>query len=336
LSLQREVWRNLLVDLSYSGSVSKNLPLQWWFNQPSFSPQPVDTGSLDPAANPYLRRPYSNFSIASNIVANVLESSYNSLTVKVEKRFSQGYNFLSTYTWSKSIDQGTEIFTVSSNHAYQANNHDFNQNRGVSGFDVPHRWVTSGIVDLPIGNGKRFLNRGGWLDKLLGGIRFSGVFSLQSGLPFTPYILNRRTNTGLPVVERGDLVGNPKFTDAEWKQAVSDWETKGVPLFFVKPGAISIDYAPGTGGNLGRNVFRAPYGRLLNLSAAKVTQLGEMTRFELRVDMFNVTREVLHLPTIHNNVTGPNNLTSPLVGSLQARGLFFVPHTLQFGAKLIF
>jgi Carboxypeptidase regulatory-like domain len=336
LSLQREVWKNLLVDLSYSGSVSRNLPLQWFFNQPTFSSQPVNTQSLDPAANPYLRRPYSNFSIGSNIVANVLESNYNALTVKVEKRFSQGYNFLSTYTWSKSIDQGTEIFTVSSNHAYQANNLDFNQNRGISGFNVPHRWVTSGIVELPFGKDKPFLNRGGWIDKLLGGIRFSGVFTLQSGLPFTPYILNRRTNTGLPIVERGDLIGNPFYSDAEWDQAVRNWEKKGVPLFFVRPGAISIDYAPGTGGSLGRNVFRAPYGRSLNLSAAKVTRLGEEARLELRVDMFNVTREVLHLLNINNSVAGANNLTSPLVGSIPARGLFFVPHTLQLGAKFIF
>jgi len=336
LSLQREVWRSLLVELSYSGSVSKNLPLQWFFNQPTFSPQPVNPQSLDPAANPYLRRPYANFTIGSNIVANVLESNYNALTVKVEKRFSQGYNFLSTYTWSKSIDQGAEVFTVSSNHAFQANNLDFNQNRGISAFDTPHRWVTSGIVELPFGKGKPFLNSGEWVDKLIGGIRFSGVFTLQSGQPFTPYILNRRTNTGLNIVERGDLIGNPYFTNEEWEQAVRDWETKGVPLFFVRPGAISIDYAPGSGGSLGRNVFRAPYGRSLNLSTAKVTQLTEVTRLELRLDMFNVTREVLHRLNINNSVVGANNLTSPLVGSIPARGLFFAPHTLQLGAKLVF
>jgi Carboxypeptidase regulatory-like domain len=336
LSLQREMWRNLLIDLSYSGSVSKNLPLQWFFNQPGFSPQPVNTQSLDPAANPYLRRPYANFSIGSNIVANVLESSYNALTLKVEKRFAQGYNFLSTYTWSKSIDQGAEVFTVSSNHAFQANNLDFNENRGVSAFDIPHRWVTSGIVELPIGKGKAFLNSIGWVDKILGRVRFSGVFTLQSGQPFTPYILNRRTNTGLNIVERGDLVGDPNFSDEQWEQAIRDWQTKGVPLFFVKPGAISIDYAPGTGGTLGRNVFRTPYGRLLNLSAAKITQISEAGSLELRVDMFNVTREVLHRLNISNNVAGANNLTSPLVGSIPARGLFFVPHTLQLGAKFVF
>lgn len=336
LNLQREVWRNLLLDLTYSGSVSRNLPLQWFFNQPTFSPQPVNTQSLDPAANPYLRRPYANFTIGSNIVANILESNYNALTVKVEKRFSQGYNFLSTYTWSKSIDQGAEVFTVSSNHAFQANNLDFNQNRGVSAFDAPHRWVTSGIVELPFGQGKPFLNRGGWVDKLLGGFRFSGVFTLQSGMPFTPYILNRRTNTGLSIVERGDLVGNPYFTDEEWEQAVRNWETKGVPLFFVRPGAIGIDYAPGTGGNLGRNVFRAPYGRSLNLSAAKVTRLGEAIRLEFRVDMFNVTREVLHRLNINTGVAGANNLTSPLVGSIPARGLIFAPYALQLGAKIVF
>jgi len=336
LSLQREIWHNMVVDISYAGNVTKNLPVQWFFNQPTFSPVAVNPQSLDPAANPWLRRPFANFTIGSNIVANVLTSNYNAGTVKVDKRFSEGYSFLSTYTWSKSIDQGAEVFTTGSNHAFLPNNLDFNQNRGVSVFDVPHRWVTSGIVELPFGKGKRFLNSGGRRDKLFGGFRLSGVFTLQSGLPFTPYSLNLRTNTGISIVERGDLVGEPYLTGEEWDQAVRAWETQGVPLPFVRRAAINTNYAPGTGGNLGRNVFRAPYGRSLNLSLAKVTQLGESTRLELRVDMFNVTREVLHATNWALSVRGPAILTSPDLGTIQGRNTFFVPHVVQLGAKLTF
>jgi Carboxypeptidase regulatory-like domain len=341
LGVQREIGHNMVLDISYAGNVSKNLPVQWFFNQPTFSPVAVNFQSLDPAANPYLRRPFANFNIASNIVANVLSSNYNAGTVKVDKRFSKGYSFLSTYTWSKSIDQGAEVFTTSSNHAFLSNNRDFNANRGVSVFDVPHRWVTSGIVELPFGRGKQFLNSGGWQDKLFGGFRLSGVFTLQSGLPFTPYLLTAattgRTNTGMAgIVERGDLVGDPYLSGDEWDAAVRAWETLGTPLAFVRRAAINTNYALGTGGNLGRNVFRAPYGRSLNLSLAKITRLGEGTQLELRADMFNVTREVLHATNRALSVRGPAILTSPDLGTIQGRNLFFVPHTIQLGARLIF
>ncbi len=261
-SVQRETWGNMVLDLSYKGSVSKHLPVQWFFNQPSFSATPVNLGSLVPAANPYLRRPFSAFTIGSNIVANVLKSSYHAGTAELEKRFSDGYGFTSTYTWSKSIDQGAEVFTLGQNHAFLPNNHDFDANRGVSAFDVPHRWVTNGIVELPFGRNKRYLNNGGLVDKLVGGWRFSGIFTLQSGLPFQPYtIAINRTNTGISILERGDLVfSDPYLSGDEWDEAVRNWHN-GQRLFFIRPGAISVNYPLGTPGNIGRNIFRAPYGR---------------------------------------------------------------------------
>jgi hypothetical protein len=141
----REIFKDIVLDVSYKGAISKNLPVQWFFNQPTFSPTPVNLASQDPAANPWLRRPYDNFNITANVVANVLEAEYKALTVKVEKRFSRGYGFLSTYTWSRSIDQGAEVFSLGQNHAFLANNLDFDAGRGVSLLDIPHRWVTNGL-----------------------------------------------------------------------------------------------------------------------------------------------------------------------------------------------
>jgi len=334
VGIQREFWKGLLVDVSYKGNVSKNLPVQWFFNQPTFSPTPVNFQSLDPAANPYLRRPFAAFTIGSNIVANVLKSNYHAGTLKLEKRLSPGYSFLSTYTWSKAIDQGAEVFTVVSNHAFLPNNHDFNANRGPSIFDVRHRWVTSGIYELPFGKGKPFLNRGGIVNALLGGWRLAGIFTLQTGLPFQPLALNLRTNTGMSVLERGDLaVENPYWTKQEWKAQLEAWK-RGSRLYFIRPDAININYAPGTGGNLGRNVFRTPFGRRLDLSLAKKTRFTETVGFEVRVDVFDVTREIVHRPNIANAVS--TALTSPLRGSIAGRNLFFVPHIIQLGARITF
>lgn len=337
--IQREIWGNMVLDVSYKGSTGKHLPVQWFFNQPSFSPTPVNFGSTLPAANPYLRRPFSAFTIGSNIVANVLKSSYHAGTVEVDKRFSDGYTFMSTYTWSKSIDQGAEVFTLGQNHAFLPDNHDFDANRGVSAFDVPHRWVTNGIVELPFGKNKRYLNSGGLVDKLAGGWRFSGIFSLQSGLPIQPYVLNRLTNTGISILERGNLaLSDPYLSGDEWDAAVRAWHN-GARLFFIRPGAIDVNYAPGTRGNIGRNIFRAPYGRRLDLQVAKVTKFGESASLELRVDVFDVTREVLHLTFINGSVSGAavlNPANIGIVGSIPGRNIFFRPHTIQVGARLSF
>jgi len=337
-SLQREIWGDMVVEINYAGSVSKNLPLQWFFNQPTFSATPANFQSLDPAANPYLRRQFPNFTTNSNIVANVLSSSYNAGTAKVTKRFSKGYSFTSTYTWSKNLDQGAEIFTVFANHAFIANNLNFDDSKGVSALDIPHRWVTNGTVDLPFGKGKLFWNRGGLIDKLVGGWRISGVATLQSGLPINPYMFNIRTNVGagLSIPERGDLVGPAYLTGDQWDAAVDAWENNGQRLFLIPAGSISTNHAPGTLGTLPRNFFRAPYGRLLNLSVAKVTRFGETRSLELRMDMFNVTREVLHRLGSATNYTHANALTSPLLGSMLPRSAFFAPHTIQVGARISF
>ncbi len=338
LSLQREVLANMLLEVNYAGSNSKNLPTQWIFNQPPASPLAQSVTSADPAANFLLRRPYANFSQDSFIVTNILQGNYNALTVKVDKRFSQGYSLLSSYTWSKSIDQGSEVFALGSTFNILSDSRNINRDRGLSSFDAPHRWVTSGIVELPFGKGKAFVNRGGLVDKLIGGFRVSGAFALQSGFPFSPNARNRRANTGYALsTERGDLAGEPYFSEAEWKRRVSEWEAgRGGRLFLINPASISLDYAPGTFGNIARNFFRAPFARNLDFSIAKSTSFGETSRFELRVDVLGATNERLHRFDIAGRVFANNLLTNPNVGSIEERNQIFAPRIIQLGAKIIF
>ena len=342
-SLQREIMRNMVLEIDYTGSNSKNLPTQWIFNQPTASPVTANFASADPAANPYLRRPFPNVSPSSFVVANILQSNYNAMTVKLDKRFSQGFSLLSTYTWSKSIDQGSEVFQVGNTFNIISDNRNINRDRGVSTFDLPHRWVTSGIVELPFGKGKRFWNGSGWANKLIGGWQFSGIFTLESGFPFTPLIRNRKTNTSYALVtERGDLIGNPYWTDQQWKDLVRAWETGTGRLYVINPASIAgtpqsgTDYAAGTFGNIPRNFFRAPYGRNLDLSVAKMTRFGEVTRLELRADILGVTNERLHRLDLAQFVSANNLLTNAAVGSIAPRAQFFNPRTIQLGLRFIF
>jgi len=338
LSLQQEFWHDFLLDVSYTGSNSKNLPIQWIFSQPDASPVTANFSSTDPRANPYLRRAYPNFSIGAFATTNILQANYNALTVKVEKRFSRGYSLFSTYTFSKAIDQGSEVFALGSTFNILSNNRDINRDRGLSTFDTPHRWVTSGIVELPFGNGKPFLNSSGWLDRLVGGFRVSGIFQLQSGYPFSPNIRNRRTNTGYSLVtERGDLIGEPDWSDSEWEQRLKNWEAGiGGNLFLINPASISLDYAPGTYGNISRNFFRVPFGRNLDFSVAKNTRLTETSFLELRVDVIGATNERLHRFDTAARVLANNLLTNVNMGSIPERRLIFGPRIIQLGARISF
>jgi hypothetical protein len=343
IGIQREVMRNMVLEVDYTGSNSKNLPTQWIFNQPTASPVAPNFSSTDPQANPYLRRPFPNVSPSSFVVTNILQSNYNAMTVKLDKRFSQGFSLLSTYTWSKSIDQGSEVFQVGNTFNIISDNRNINRDKGVSTFDVPHRWVTSGIVELPFGKGRRFWSGGGLTDKLVGGWQFSGIFTLESGFPFTPLIRNRRTNTSYALVtERGDLIGDPYFSGDQWDQMVRQWVAGNGRLYLINPASIAgtpqsgTDYAAGTFGNIPRNFFRAPYGRNLDLSVAKVTRLGEVTRLELRADILGVTNERLHRLDLAQFVAANNLLTNSLVGSISEYRFFFNPRTIQLGLRFVF
>ncbi len=338
VSLQRELVANMLLELSYTGSNSKNLPIQWIFSQAFPSPVTAVNTSPDPAANPFLRRPYPNFNIGAFATTNVLQSNYNAATIKLDKRFSKGYSFLASYTWSKSLDQGSEVFALGSTFNIIANNNDFNLDKGLSTFDVPHRFVVSGTYEFPFGRGKQFWNNSGWVNKFVGGWRTSAVFQLQSGYPFSPNIRNRRANTGYSLsTERGDLIGDPNWSEAEWERRLSDWEAGiGGNLFLINPASISLDYAPGTFGNIPRNFFRTPFGRNLDFSVAKVTKLGEITDMELRIDVIGATNERLHRFDTQARTVANNQLTAATVGSIPIRSLIFGPRVIQLGLKFTF
>jgi hypothetical protein len=336
VSLQRELMPNLLGEVAYAGSAGRNLPIQWIFNQPTPSPIPANFASADPQANPYLRRPFGCCSTGAFVMANILESSYHAVTAKLDKRFANGYQFLTTYTWSRSIDQGSEVFAIGNTFNILANNRDPNVDRGRSSYDVPHRWVTSGTVELPFGRGRRFLDTGGVANALAGGWRLAGIFTLQSGFPFTPNIRNRRSNTGFALAtERGDLVGDPYWSDSAWQQKVEEWKHGSDRLFVINPASIGLDYPQGTFGNIPRNFFRAPFGYRLDLSLAKAHPIGP-ARLEVRADVFNVTSERLHRLDLSQAVRATNFLTNATVGSIAPYAFMFNPRVIQVSAKLTF
>jgi hypothetical protein len=125
---------------------------------------------------------YPNFASGALIYTNGI-TEYNAVYGKVEKRFSGGLALLSSYTYSRNFSngsdsEGNDIFLGSSGGIFDPHH----PIKHPSALDAPHRWVTSGIYELPFGRGKHFLgSASGPLNQVVGGWQISYVTAFQSG-----------------------------------------------------------------------------------------------------------------------------------------------------------
>lgn len=133
-------------------------------------------------------RPFPQYTLIDSdcCLENVGQSSYNALLAKVERRFRNGLNLLASYTYSKSLtdaDSAMPAFAQFAGGGLVQNSYDLKGEKSVSYQDIPHILVLSYIYELPAGKGKKFLNKGGITDKVLGGWQVAGVHRYQSGQP---------------------------------------------------------------------------------------------------------------------------------------------------------
>ena len=203
VGVQRQFGGNLVVDLSYVGTAAHHL-LNGNLNYNQLNPVYLALGSLlsapvtsAQAGAAGIGLPYAGFSgsvaqalrpfpqyqsitLSSDPVGN---NSYNSLQVKVQKRFSQGVSFLLTYVLSKDLTdadgQGGGTFLGSAQNYYN-----LRAEKAVSSSDVPQSLVMAYTYDLPIGPDKPLHTGNHVIDKyVIGGWQTAGIISLQSGLP---------------------------------------------------------------------------------------------------------------------------------------------------------
>lgn len=201
LTFQRQITSSLAIEVAYVGNKATRLQGTIDPNQAIWAP-----GATSGNANS--RRPYP-------AIGNVLEitsrfnSSYQGLQTAVTQRLDHGLAFQASYTWSKAIDDTTlptGFFTVPGQATRPQNSRDLKAERGLSAFDVRHRFVVSAIYDLPF-----FKQTGGLVSYILGGWRLSGIVALQSGYPFTV------NDTGDPNVDtvvdndRTDVLRDPNL-----------------------------------------------------------------------------------------------------------------------------
>ncbi len=181
MSVQYELTQNYLLEFSYQASSGVGLVERWQVN--TF---PIDFGKGDLAfqntvnAAPQNYRPYTQFGDI-RMRSNFGHSTFHSGTVKLEKRYSYGLTFTNFYTWSKALDSqdndqdGTGVAPIQ-NRAWE---------KGRAGFDRNHRYIAAVTYELPVGQGRKWMNTGGWKDYVLGGYELAWLQTIESGNPLT-------------------------------------------------------------------------------------------------------------------------------------------------------
>lgn|SRR5215469_764354 len=146
--------------------------------------------------------PYPQFSSigTDSGLENLGQSTYNAAMAKLERRFRNGLNLMASYTFSKTLtdaDSNYPLFTAFNSNVWAQDSFNLKANKAVSYQDIPQIFVLSYVYELPVGPGKKFVDKGGVVGKIVGGWQVSGVQRYQSGSPIS-FACGAPTVTSIP------------------------------------------------------------------------------------------------------------------------------------------
>ena len=305
VEIQREMSRNLAVSVGYVGSKNDRLDL---------------TGLFNTATTPGGTKPFPWYNVTPFYSTSRGRGNYNALQAKLERHFADGFQYLVSYTWSKSIDMGSSgWFDVENGPGGSAGLQDYyhpESSRSVSSYDIPHFLSMSGVWDLPFGRGKRYLSHGIG-SQVLGNWQLNGIVQLRSGQPYNLSVGGDVANIGNTVswwnYARPNLVGNPTPAHRD----LNEW---------FDPNAFSVPV--GTYGNFGRNVLRSASVYDADFSVFKNFPIGERFLASFRAEFFNAFNI--------QNYGPPSNTQIGAAGAGQITSNVLPPRQLQFGLHLGF
>ncbi|HEX8351808.1 MAG TPA: hypothetical protein VF611_02710, partial [Pyrinomonadaceae bacterium] len=293
---------------------------------------------------------------AVDLLFNGARNYYNSFQAEFRRRFTGGLSYQVNYTFSKDLTDAVGTAQALFDPYLDLNNPDLEYSR--ADFDQTHSFNVNTIYELPFGRGKRFLNEGGAVDKLIGGFRLTTILRYGSGRPITIVdprgTLNRAArstrntaNSTLSKDEIKNLFGdftrdgvryyiNPDvlFITLNADGSTTSQATRGVgqPTF---AGQAFFNVAAGQVGNMERAIVNGPNTFNMDVGLAKRINFSERTFIELRAEAFNVTnRNNFLLPLLIDINSQTFGQLSPSL-STQGQGLES-PRRLQFAIRFEF
>ncbi len=309
--IQRELTKDLVFDIAYVGNHGSNLMILADYNQ-AVPNQPGQTLGIQ------ARRPIPNFNYIEIAFAGGY-SDYNSLQMKIEKRYSGGLYLLNSFTWSKGTDVASGHLETANGDNSRVNFRNINNDHGLSSYDQPINNTTSIVWELPYGRGRRYgSDTPRIVQGALGGWQFSAINTATSGLPINlTYDPTPQLSVSTAPTYRPNISGNP--VTPEGQRGTTNYlnrATVSVPTDVSQPW-----------GNAGRNIARG-YG-FFQLDIGLHKQFGlwsESSKLEFRAEAFNLLNQT--------NFQAPNgNISSSAFGSITTT---FPARQLQFALKVLF
>jgi len=263
---------------------------------------------------------------------NAGNSTYHSFQLKAENRFSHGIWLLGAYTFSKMLTNTDNVQTGSLYSAhYVISPFERERNKALSEDDVPQLFSLALTYELPVGRGKRFLNHGGVVDKVVGGWQLSTIARFTSGTPLyfrsgTCNIPGQFAEGCIPAILPG---ANP------WAQSKSNFNPS-LPLLNVNAfePANNFNFYAGQGPRMSN--LRGFGFDNEDLSVMKNTKLNERVGIQFRAEFFNAWN--WHMFDCTSQCEGTlafvNDVSSPSFGTWN--GEVSQPRNIQLGLKLIY
>lgn len=307
-TVQQQVTPSISLEVAYVGSKGTH---GFAGDGPNYDVNPFSMylyGVTDPltgkAYSQNLRRVLCNPNLATdtcgrlgfdlgNYYGNDAASTYNAFQTKLEKRFSNGLQFLTHYTYSHAYNYDSNYYAA--NHSIAWGPVDFNRT---------NVWVLNVVYQLPFGRDKKFLSGGGPLDYVVGGWQFSNTTNWSSGLPWTPSFGECGTQQDVGVCRPSHGTGSfhtgvgkldPVAHTITFFTPVSDITANAGP--FANPGVGNL-------GNIGRNSFSGPSGFYDDMSISKRFHIYERLAAQFRMDAFNIFNHPVYAFSANNGANG--------------------------------
>ncbi len=274
---------------------------------------------------------------------------YNALQFEVRKRFTDGLAFQANYTFSKVLSDIQGDGQARFDPFLDINQQDLEYAR--ADHDRTHTININANYDLPFGNGKKFLNQGGFVNKIIGGWQFTSIVQISSGVPISLFDINGTLNrTGRSA--RQTAVSN--LTADELRALTGIFQQNG-RIYYINPSVIGPN-GSAINGNLdatadsrfpGQVIFRAQQGQTGNLprnfldgpmyfnwdaGLIKNTKFGEKFNVQFRAEAFNVLNNTNFFIGENSAIFDADSTSFGIISPTST----YSPRIMQFAVRLEF
>lgn len=307
-------------------------------------------------------RPWPQYGDIDNPLNPIASVSYNGLQASLQKRMSQGLTFLLSYTFSKTIGNADSNDGPSSGAenaiyagSYYQDYYNPKSERSVTSSDIPHVVSLSYTYELPVGQGKKFLNKGGLVNEVVGGWSVSAIHQYQSGRPI--HIEYDAVGAANPYFAAGDgysfrpnIVPHQPFKNPSYSRSCSgpiqQASGRNPCQFYINPAAFTAP-AVGTFGNAPNfiSALRMPAYIDEDISVSKRFKIYKASDLQFQANMFNALNRTIFsnggdATTFIQNYAPPNLSTASLANSTTVFGIMTsqqnAARIIQFGMRLEF